>query len=144
PVLQDAQELPPVGLVVDPHQQEPEHPVADRVGGQQQGVDPQVQLIDTRDPAELLPVAAALSGTGQPGQAPLQAVVNEAAGQLEVAVASHGRQGPLDVEAVVEDTVEDRLADQVVVLGLGADLGRAGTEILAAATAGSVLCVEEV
>jgi hypothetical protein len=50
----------------------------------------------------------------------------------------------LDVEAIVEDAVEDGLADEVVVLGFGAELAGAGAEVLAAATAGGILSVEDV
>src|SRR5262249_13490218 len=46
--------------------------------------------------------------------------------------------------SVIKDAVEDGLADEVVVLGLGSDLGWAGAKILAAVTAGGVLCVEDV
>src|SRR5205085_670054 len=78
------------------------------------------------------------------GQAPVQAVVDEASGQGEQEVAFHGCDGTLDVEAVVEDAVEDGSADEVVVIGLGAAVGHPGAKILAAVTAGGVLCVEDV
>ena len=40
--------------------------------------------------------------------------------------------------------MEDGLADEVIVVGLGDEVGHPGAEGLAAATAGAVLCVEDV
>src|SRR5262249_44261601 len=54
-------------------------------------------------------------------------------------IALHTGQGALDVEAVLQDTVQDRLADLVVVVGLGGDVQRPGAEGLAAITASLVL-----
>ena len=90
-----------------------------------------------------------------PGLAPLLALVE--AGQAPVAGSRRRSRwtdssrksrfmagaGALDVEAVVEDAVEDGLADEVVVVGLGGDAGRAGAEGLAAGAAGGVLGVED-
>ena len=73
-----------------------------------------------------------------------QAVVDEALGQLQEEVALHGGEGAFDVEAVVEEAVEDGLADEVVVVGLGRDVQRPGAEGLAAAAAGLVLGVVDV
>src|SRR5262249_60067585 len=83
-------------------------------------------------------------GLAEPSQAPVQAVVDEPAGQVEDEVALHGGAGALDVEAIVEDAVEDRLAHEVVVIGLGGEAGGTGAKVLATVTAGGVLCVEDV
>src|SRR5262249_46610337 len=56
----------------------------------------------------------------------------------------HRGAGALELEAVVEDAVEHGLADEVIVVRLGGDLGGAGAEVLAAAAAGAILCVEDV
>src|SRR5262249_30522655 len=101
-------------------------------------------LVDAQITAELLAGQATLFGLVQPSQAPPQAVVDEAAGQLEQEVAFHTVDSALDVEAIVEDAVEDGQADEVVVVGLGAAIGHPGAKRLAAATAGGVLCVEDV
>jgi hypothetical protein len=93
---------------------------------------------------KVLAAGATLAGSREPGQAPVQAVVEEAAGQFQQEVPFHGRYGPLDVEAIVEAALEDGLADEVVVFGLGGDPGHARAKVLAAVAAGGVLGVEDV
>src|SRR5206468_496842 len=106
--------------------------VGQRVGGQQQGVAPQVQLIDAQRAAEPLQDRLAVPGQVEAGQLPAQAVVDEAVGQLQQEVALQGGLGLLDVEAVVQQAVEDGLADGGVVVGLGRHVEGPGAEVLAA------------
>lgn len=68
---------------------------------------------------------------------PVEAVVEEAGGQVEVEVAQEGVVDLLDGHAIVEDTIEDGLAHLVVVVGLGLDaldLGAEGGRAVAAGT----------
>src|ERR1700722_1349918 len=103
-----------------------------------------MQFIDADNAAEVLQGRLSLLDLAKPSQSPVEAVVEEATGQVEQEVAFHGRTGTLDVEAVVEEAVEDGLANEVVVFGFGADVGRTRAKGLAAATTGAVLCVEDV
>jgi hypothetical protein len=56
----------------------------------------------------------------------------------------HGSPGALDVEAVVENAVQDRSADQFVVVGLGRDLQWPGAEEPTAAASGLVLGIMDI
>jgi hypothetical protein len=67
---------------------------------------------------------------------PIEAIVEEAIRQLEVEVTSQGLLDLLDAHAIIEDAVEDGLADLVVVMGLGRDALDLGAEG-GAAVAGS-------
>src|SRR5262249_1620161 len=144
PVLQRPQEAAQGRLIVDLHQAVANDAVGDRVRGQQQGVLAQVHLIDAQGTAEALPGQATLPGVVELAQPPVQAVVDEATGQLQPEIALHAGAGTLDVETVVENAVEDGLADEVVVLRLGTDMRRAGAKRLAAVAAGRVVGVREV
>jgi hypothetical protein len=75
---------------------------------------------------------------------PVQAVVDEATGEFEQEVTLPGQAGAFDVATVVQEAVEDDLADGVVVVGLGRDARRAGAEGLAARAGGLVLCLVDV
>ena len=71
---------------------------------------------------------ATLRSLSQAGQSPVEAIVDEATGQVEQEVAFHTGNGALDVESVIEDAVENGLADEVVVLSLGANVGHPGAK----------------
>ncbi len=104
-----------------------------------------MQFVDAQhNAAEVLQGRLSLPGLVEPSQSPIEAVVDEATGEVEQEVAFHGRTRTLDVEAIVQDTVEDGLTDEVVIFGLGANVRRTGAKRLAAATACGVLCVEDV
>ena len=100
-----------------------------------------MQFIDAQGAGEPLQDHLAVRGQIQAGQLPAQAVVDEAVGQRQQEVASQGGLGLLDVEAVVQQAVQDGLTDGGVVVGLGRHVQRPGAEVLAAAAAGAVLCV---
>src|SRR3954464_7463846 len=72
---------------------------------------------------------------------PVEAVVDEAVGEVQEEVPTHRGDDPLDAHAVLQDAVEDGPADRVVVAGLGFDIRRGGTEGLAAGAPGPVLAV---
>src|SRR5262249_34715455 len=141
PAGQVTQEAPQVLLVVGPDQGEANGQVGQRVGGQEQGVAAQVQFIDAQRAGKALQDQLAVLRQFQAGQLPAQAVVDEAVGEAHEEVALHGSPGLLDVEAVVQQAVQDGLADGGIVVGLGGHVQGPGAEVLAAAAAGAVLCV---
>ena len=118
--------------------------VLERVGGQQQGVAAQVQLVDAQGAAEAVEDPAAVVGHVEPPDLPVEAVVDEAVGEVQEEVPAHRGDDPLDAHAVVEEAVEDGLADRVVVQRPGLDARRRGAEGRAAAAAGPVLAVGDV
>jgi hypothetical protein len=75
---------------------------------------------------------------------PAQAVVDEAFGQLQEEVAFHGGTSALDVEAILEEAIQDGGTDEAVVVGLGRHVEGPGAEGLAAGAAGPVLGVVDV
>ena len=68
-------------------------------------------------------------------------VVDEPRGEVQEELAAERLQGPFDVHAVLEDAVEDQVADLVVVLGLGEDALGGVAEGRAAVAAGLILAV---
>jgi len=50
----------------------------------------------------------------------------------------------LDVEAVLDDAVENSLVDKIVVVGFGRDIEGPGTESLATGAVAPVLCVVDI
>src|SRR5262249_43127809 len=107
PVLQHQEEPPHVRLVVGPDQGKADDLVGDGVGGHKQGEPPQVQLVDAQDAAEVLQGAAAVLGQVEPAQLPVQAVVDVTRGEFQQEVPPHGSAGPLDVEPVLQQAVQD-------------------------------------
>jgi len=72
---------------------------------------------------------------------PAQAVVDETLGECDEEVPLHSSLSLLDVEAVVEQAVEDSLADGGVVIGLLGDIQGPGAEVVAAGAASLILSV---
>ena len=97
-----------------------------------------MNLVETQDTRELrqgpLPVGSAVDLTNLP----VEAVVEEAGGQVEAEVALQGLLDLLDGHAIVEDSIEDGLADLVVVVGLGFDVLDLGAERSAAVAGGTI------
>ena len=108
----------------------------ERVGGQQQGEPAQVQLVDAERAAEVLQDHAAMLGHVELRGAVAEHVVDEPRGEVEEELAAERLQGPLDAHAVLEDAVEDQVADLVVVQGLGEDALGGVAEGRAAVAAG--------
>jgi site-specific DNA recombinase len=144
PRLEVLQEPPHVAGIVGRDEGEGHRQVLERVGGQEQRRAAEVQLIDAEGPAEPLQDPAAMVGQVQPSGLPVEAVGDEAVGQVEIEVPSHRGDHSLDAHAVVEDAVEDGLADGMVIGGLGLDARRGGAEGRAATTSGPVLAVGDI
>ena len=144
PRLEVLEEPPHVVGVIPGDQGEGHRQVLERVGGQQQGHPAEVQLVDAEGAAEAVQDPAAMVGQVEPPGLPVEAVVDEAVGEVQEEVPPHRGDDPLDAHAVVEDAIEDGPADLVVVGGLGLDVRRGGAEGLAAGAAGPVLAVGDV
>src|SRR5271166_6413828 len=71
----------------------------------------------------------------------VQAVVDETIGEIQEKVSAHGTDDLLNTHPIIEDAVEDGLADLVVVQRLGVDTRRRGAEGGAAIAPGSILTV---
>ena len=138
PLLEVVQEAAHVVLIVAPHQREGHREVVDRVGGQQQGTVSQVNFVDAEGAGEIR--QRPLSVGRQVGLAdlPIEAVVEKALGEIEMEIALEGQPEPFHAHAVVEQAVEDRLADPVGILGPRFDPLDRGAEGLAAGTTGAV------
>src|SRR5205807_881278 len=65
-------------------------------------------------------------------------------GEVQEEVPVHGTEDLLDAHAIIQDAVEDGLADLVVVQRLGLDTRRRGPEGGTAIAAGSILAVGDV
>ena len=126
-------------LVVDLHQAEADDPVGDGVGGQQQGVAAQVQLIDAEGAAEVLQDHAAMLSQVELRGPVAEQVVDEAGGEVEEELAAQRLQGPFDAHAVLDDPCQDQVADLVVVEGPGQDVLGGAAESGAAVAAGLIL-----
>lgn len=135
PTLEVAEKTTPVVLVITADQGKADGQVTQRVGGQKQRETSQVQFIDAQRAGELGHDHLTVCRQVELGDLPTQAVVDEAFGQLQEEVAFHGGEGALDVESVVEDAVQDGLANLFVVVGFGRDVQGPGAEELAAGTA---------
>jgi hypothetical protein len=83
----------------------------------------------------------AMGGQVQLLYGPVQAVINEAAGEVQQEIAAHALANGFDIQAVVEDAFQDGLADAVVVSRLGQHALGAGTEGATAAAPGSIFAV---
>jgi hypothetical protein len=106
-------------------------------------IDAQVQLIDAQRPGEALPDHAAVRRQVQAGQLPTQAVVDEALGEFDEEVTLHSGLSLRDVEAVVEQAVENGLADRGVVVGLLGYVQGPGAEGMATSTTGLIFCIAD-
>ena len=119
PGLEVLEEPPHVVLVVGGDQGEGHRQVAQRVGGQQQSEATQVEFVHAERPAEVLQDHAAMRGHVELLGMVAEHVVDEPRGQVEEELALERSQGPFDAHAVLEDPLQDQVADAVVVLGLG-------------------------
>ena len=84
PGLEVLQEPPHVVGVVGGDQGEGHRQVLERVGGQQQRRPAEVQFVDAEGAAEAVQDPAAMVGQVEPPGLPVEAVVDEAVGQVEV------------------------------------------------------------
>src|SRR4051812_29867410 len=103
-----------------------------------------MEFIDAQGTAEVFQDPGAMRGHVEAPDLAMEAVVDEAVGEVEQEVAVHRDDHPLDAHTVVEDAVEDGLADFVVVQRAGFNSRRRGPEGGAAMAAGAILSVGDV
>ena len=137
-VLEVVQEAPHVVLIVGRNQGEGDGEIAQRVGGQKQRAVAQVQFVDAQGAGEMVEGPLAVGGHVGLADLPVEAVVEEAVGQVEEEVALQRLLQAIHAHAVVEQAVDDGFADAVGVLGSRFDALDLGAEGLAAGAAGAV------
>ncbi len=125
-------------LIVGRDQGEGDREIAQRIGSQQQDSVAQVQFVDAQSAREVRQRPLAVGGQIGLADLPVEAVVEEAVGQVEEEVALQGVLQPVEAHAVVEQAVDDGVANAVGVLGPRFDAWNLGTEGLAAGATGAV------
>ncbi len=118
--------------------------IGERVGGQEQREAAQVQFVDAERAAEVLQDLTAMRGHVEMGGVVAEHVVDDPRGEVEEELTAERLQGPFDVHAVLEDTLEHQVANLVVVVCLGEDALGGVAEGLAAVAAGRVLAAGDV
>src|SRR4029077_509325 len=108
------------------------------IGGQQQGVLTQVEFIDAQGAREMGQGPTAVGSAIELSRLPVEAVVEEAVGQVVVEVTPEGALDLPEAHAILKDAVEDSLTDLVVVVCLGLDALDLGAEGGAAVAGGPV------
>ncbi|WP_168219090.1 hypothetical protein [Limnoglobus roseus] len=137
-VSEVVQEPPHVILIVGPDQGKGDGEIAERVGGQEQRAMAQVQLVDVQGAREVLERPLAVSGHVGLADLPVEAVGEEAIGQVEEEVTAHRLLHAMEAHAVIEESVDDGVPDAVGVLGSWFDPFDVRTERLAGGTGGAV------
>jgi len=112
--------------------------IAEGVGGEQQGAMSEVEFVDAECAGEVGVCPLAVGGHVGLADFPVEAIVEEAIGEIEVEVALHGLLEAMEAHAVVEESVDDGLANAVGVFGSRFDSGGLGTERLAAVAVGAI------
>ena len=135
-VVQDAAHVP---LVVGRHQGEGHGEVAERVGGQQQGAVAEVQFIDAQGAGEVGQGPPAVGGQVGLADLPVEAVGQEAIGQVEEEVPRQGLLETVQAQTVVQEAVDHGVADAVRVPGAGFDAVDVRAEGVATVAGGAVL-----
>jgi hypothetical protein len=115
-LLEIAQEAPHMILIIGAHHGEGHRNVAERIGCQQQGAMAKVDFIDTECSRELLQSPLAILGHIDLTDLPVQTVVKEALGQLQMKVAPQSFLKALHAHLVVEQTIENGFANSIGVL----------------------------
>ena len=118
--------------------------ILERVSGQQQGVAAQVQFVDAERAAEAVQDPAAMVGEIKLPDLLVEAVVDEAVGEIQEKVPLHGPEDLLDAHPILEDAVEHGFTDLVVVQGAGLHSRRSGAEGRATVAPGPVFAVGDV
>ena len=138
PVLEILEETPHVVVVVGTDQGKGDGNIAQRVGSHEQGPVPEMDFVDAQGAGETLQGPLAVGGQVDLADLPIEAVVDKALGEIELEIAAHRFAQPLHTHAVVEQTVEDRLADPIAVFGTGLDAFDPRSEGLATRATGAV------
>ena len=126
--VQLMQEAFHVFLIVGRDQREGDREIAERSGGQEQGLLAEVQFVDAQGAGEVGQGPGAVGGAVDLADLPVQAVVEETIGKVEVEIAVEGGVDLFHVHVVEEEAVEDRLADLIGVAGTGFDAVDLGPE----------------
>src|SRR4051794_24693103 len=103
-----------------------------------------MEFIDAQGTAEVFQDPGAMRGHVEALDLAMEAVIDEAVGEVEQEIPLHRGDDPFDAHPVVEDAVEDGLADLVVVQCAGFNSRRRGPEGGAAIAAGAILAVGDV
>ena len=121
PVLEVLKEPPHVIVIVGPDQGEGHRQVTDRIGGQQQGELAQMQFIHTEGAAEVVQNLATVLGQIELAGPIAEEIVDEPRGEVQQEFAAERLEGPFDAHAVLDDPLQDQIADGVVIQGPGED-----------------------
>ena len=133
-----------MALIVAADQGEGHGEILERVGGQQQGIAPQVKLVNAQRPAEAVQDPTAMVRQVELPDPLVQAVVNEAVGEVQEEVSVHRPEDLLDAHPIVKDAVEHGVADFVVVQGAGFHARGGDAEGRATVAPGPVFAVGDV
>lgn len=138
PVVEVVQEAAHVVLVVVPHQSEGDREIVDGVGGQQQSAMAQMDFVDAQGAGEVVQSPLPIGRHFDLAHFPVQTVVEKAIGELEMEIALESLTQPFHAHAVVEQTVDDSLADPVGILRTRLDPIELGAKGLATRAVGAV------
>src|ERR1700722_7024972 len=133
-----AQETLHVILIIGTNQGEGHGEIVERIGSQEQGAMAKGNFIDTERSGEPFQGPLAILGHVHLPDFPVEAIVEEALGQFEMEIPSQGLVKALHAHLGVEQTVKNRLANPVGILGTQLDSLNLGSEGLAAGTTGAV------
>src|ERR1700689_902382 len=137
-VLEVVQKTPHMVLVVGTHQGKSNREIPQGIGGQEQGAVAEMDFVDTERAGEILQGPLAVGGHIDLAALPVEAVVQKALREIEMEIPLQRLAEPLHAHAVVEQTVDNGLADTVAVFRARFDAVRLRSKGLAAATAGTV------
>src|SRR5262249_25537547 len=107
-------------------------------GGQEQGAVAEMDFVDAQGAREVRQRPLPVRRQVDLADLPVEAVVEKAIGQFEMEIAPQGLAQSFHAHAVVEQPVDDRVADTVGVFGPRLDPRKACPEGLAAGAAGAV------
>lgn len=105
---------------------------------------PQVKLVDAQRPAEAVQDPTAMVRQVELPDPLVEAVVDEAVGEVREEVSVHRPEDLLDAHPIVEDAVEHGFRDLVVVQGAGFHARGSGAEGRATVATGPVFAVGDV
>ena len=91
---------------------------------------PQVKLVDAQRPAEAVQDPTAMVRQVELPDSLVEAVVDEAVGEVQEEVSVHRPEDLLDAHPIVEDAVEHGFTDLVVVQGEGFHARRSGGKVV--------------
>src|SRR5215469_8012244 len=137
-VLEVVQKTPHMVLVIGTDQGKSDGEIPLGVGGEEQGAVAEMDFVDTERAGEILQGPLAVGGHINLADFPVEAVVQKALGEIEVEIPLQRFAEPFHAHAVVEQTVDNRLADPVAVVRARFDAIDLRSKGLATGTAGTV------